>query len=163
MWIDFCNQDSNISYSWVWSQEEVTTIQEQDTTERILEHCGEAEAHSASHRDQGRLLWKGKRSSWLMTAWPLPGQRSTCREVLLEPTVFPVGKKWGKPASLSTGVTLQKYLPWSHTMGIAGVSGCSTTENLTVTEKGGGACNDQCIDVGRANLFLQCPSSNTNQ
>ena len=35
--------------------------------------------------------------------------------------------------------------------------------NLTMTEKRGGASTNQHVDLGRLSLYLQSPSSNTNQ
>ena len=35
----------------------------------------------------------------------------------------------------------------------------ANTQNLTVTEKRGGACNNQHVDLGRLSSYLQCPGS----
>lgn len=63
---------------------------------------------------------------------------------------------------LALQVALWEPLLWSHPLGVAWNLWGSTTGNLTVMEKGG-ACDNQYMDLGKQNSYLQCPSSNCNQ
>lgn len=70
-----------------------TTIQEQNTTERILKHAGEAEALPFYHRVKQTHL-KDKRSSYMSTSLPLlQANRETLEGVSSGPPISPLGKK----------------------------------------------------------------------
>lgn len=77
------------------SQEQLATIQEHNTTERIVEHGDEAEA-IPNHRDHDRLHWNSKKSSYTLVALPLPeASTALCREVFPATPAppAPVGKE----------------------------------------------------------------------
>lgn len=71
-----------------------TCIQEQDTTERVLEYGSEAAALPCTS-DQDRLYYKGRE-----VALPLPEANTTPHEVSPEPLIPQVGKQGpeGHPA-----------------------------------------------------------------
>ena len=66
-------QDQDLDCSWLHlpSQEQLITIQEWDTTERMLEHRGEAEAPPAAQRPI-QTSSEGKRSGYMLTTSPSP-------------------------------------------------------------------------------------------
>lgn len=161
-------QDQDLDYFWLhlpsWEQQ-LITIQEQDTTERILEHRGEAEAPTAPQRPI-QISLEGKRSGYMLTTLPLPlVSTAPCKELAPEPLVLPVGKEnlEGTTSPPQNGGSLCGS-PFSDltSWGWQGNLWGSTTGNLTMTEKQGGAFNNQHTDLGRPSLCLWCPTSNAN-
>lgn len=126
------HQDSNIGHarlcSWLHSSSQVklTAIHRPDTTEKILEHGGEAEALKLlslkHHRGWDRLHMKGKRSNCIRSTLPLPQARATPhQEGSTEPTIPPMGTKstgWTSSSPSIVGCFLGVPL-WPHLTGKA--------------------------------------------
>lgn len=87
-------------------EEQLTFIQEQDTTERVLEYGSEAEALRCTS-DQDRLYYKGREVALL-----LPEANTTPHEVSPEPLIPQVGKQGpaGQPAPPALWIALWEPL-----------------------------------------------------
>lgn len=88
-----------------------------------------------------------------------------CGEVSPEPAIPPVGKRAqrGQLAPPALWVALRERPPGLTTCRLQGNLWRLTTGNLTVMEKKGGPCNNQCSGLGRQSSHPPCPSSNPNQ
>ena len=160
-------QDQDLDCSWphLPSQEQLITIQERDTTERMLEHRGEAEAPPAAQRPI-QTSSQGKRSGYMLTTLPLAlVSRAPCKELAPESLVPPGGKKnlegtTNPPQNCGSfcGSPFSGLKSWGWQGNLWG----STTGDLTMTEKQGGAFNNQHTDLGRPSLYLWCPTSDAD-
>lgn len=101
----------------------------------------------------------------MLTALPLPqASAARCQEVTSEPTVPSVGKE---PRWTSRSLSVVGYFMGAATLvlphgGLQENLWDLTTGKLIVMRKGGGACNNQHLDLGRPSSYLQCSSSSPN-
>lgn len=139
-----------------------TSIQEQNTTERILEHGYEAEAplHSRTTETKTDCI-RRVREVAPHCLFPMP---TPCREVSPEPLLSPVGNEnpgTNQPPPSIVGCFVGAPTQILHHKDFRGMCGAQSL-NLSVTE-GVGACNNQHKNLGQPSSYLQCRSSNQNQ
>ena len=134
----WCQQYGKIGHPWLYSpsqEEQLTTIQGQDTTERILEHRSKAKAPSCTTEAKTDCVTalKGEKK-WLHTDH-VAHPPSYCSTIWYYSDLSPPG--------------LQRNLQGS------------VIEHLIVMEKGE-TCSNQHIDLGGLSSYLQDPSGNPN-
>lgn len=143
----------------------VTIIHEQDSTETVLEHRGEAEALLCTQRLRRTALEGEEKQLHTDLTAPSPGWHNTMRRGLSSLHFL----QWEKRAQGDN------QLPWCCgsfcgnpysgliSWGLQANQWDLTTGNLTVMEKRGRASNNQQMDLGRARYYLECPSRYFNQ
>lgn len=166
--IEWHHQDDDRGCSWHCSpldEEKLTTIQEQDTTWRILEYRGEAEAYFCTK--ETKTDWFGRvremATQWLN--WPSPKPFNITWRCLPWSSDSPSRKRELKVGDNQPSSQHWRSLggsPYSDLTLQGSLQGLNT-ENLTVIYKEERACNNPHTDLGRLSPSLQCPSNNSNQ
>ena len=141
-----------------WTTRRTINIHEQSSTEGILGHTRVLQLHPTA-RDQDRLHWKAKKSSYTLSALPLPQVSPPPHG----PQVLPVGNESQPdiPPSMvgHCGGPHSDLASWGSQRESVGFE----SGNLTVMEKVGGACNNQHWHLGSLSSYLPPPSSDPNQ
>lgn len=112
-----CHEDEDLGCSWLCfpSQEQLITIQKQETTERILEHESEAEVTPCSTDTKTDCIRRVRESSYVLNKLPFPHarERSPWASGSSNGKREPGG---GEPLPSALWVTFQELLLWSHTI-----------------------------------------------
>ena len=148
--------------SWLCSlsQEEQITIKEHDITERILEHRSEAEATLHTTETKTDTLEGSEKQLHIHHIATPPSQCSIMLRGLPWASVSsrrkkePGGGGWSTSIPQLCGLLCGSLYSDLAPQGLHGNLQCLNTRNLTGTDKGEGAFNSQCMDLGRLSSYL---------
>ena len=122
-----CHQDADIGFSWLHpsNTRKTTSIQYQDTTDRLLEHGSEAEANPCTTETKRNDIRRVKKNGHTLTKLPLPQASAPSHgNICPEPSVPPVGKE--KPQGITSIPSIMSHFVGAsircYTMKIVGVS-----------------------------------------